>query len=288
MTQPNRLLVSFSGGRTSAYMANWIRHNLSHKYDEVLYIFANTGQEREETLTFVDQCDSFFGLNLVWVEALVHQGERKGTGHTVVTHATADRSGRVFEDHIIKYGIPNKAFPHCTRELKLRPITSYVRSIGWKAGTYDTALGIRVDEIDRMSDTAKEKRLIYPLVNLEMTKQDVIRWWREMPFDLELKEHQGNCAWCWKKSDRKLCTLIKESPEIFDFPRRMEEKYGMESRKKEHGHKVTFFRNNKSVDDLFAQAQQPFKLFVEGEVPTTEQLEFDLSNGCSESCEVNF
>ena len=264
-------------------MANWIKHNLESQYDQVVYVFANTGQERKQTLDFVNACDLFFNLNLVWVEALVHHGIRKGTTHSVVTYATADKDGRVFEDHIKKYGIPNKAFPHCTRELKLRPIASYARSLGWKPGSYDTAVGIRADEIDRMSEGAKEKRLIYPLVQLGMTKQSIIQWWKAMPFDLDLKEHQGNCAWCWKKSNRKLLTLIHESPEIFDFPRQMEARYGTM-----RGPRINFFRSNNSVEDLFKLAAEPFDPCVEGAVQSATQAELDTSNGCSESCEVDF
>jgi hypothetical protein len=33
-------------------------------------VFANTGQEREETLEFVKQCDDHFGFGTVWIEGV--------------------------------------------------------------------------------------------------------------------------------------------------------------------------------------------------------------------------
>ena len=124
-----RLLVSFSGGQTSGYMAKVIKEAYEDRYDEVIYVFGNTGEEDERCLRFVDRCDREFALGVVWVEAVVHHGSRKGTEHRVVTFDTASRHGEPYEAHIQKYGIPNMAFPHCTRELKYRPIHSYAASL---------------------------------------------------------------------------------------------------------------------------------------------------------------
>lgn len=218
----NRLSVSFSGGETSAYMLLWILENWQSKYDEILVMFANTGQENEETLIFVDQVAKYANVNVVWLEAKVHDG-RKGCTHRIVDFETASRDGEPFEEMIKKYGIPNQAWPHCNRELKLNPMRSYLRSIGWEKGQYDTAIGIRSDEIDRVRSDHKEERIVYPLAfQNPKSKQEINVFWRDMPFRLQLKGYQGNCKWCWKKTLRKHLTIIDETPEHYDFPRRME------------------------------------------------------------------
>lgn len=283
------LVISFSGGETSAYMAQWLKSNKSNEYNRVFCVFSNTGEEREEALEFADKCDKHFGLNLYWIEAAVNHGERKGTEHRLVTFETASRNGEPFEEVIKKYGIPNKAYPHCTRELKLQPIKSWLKSMG--ITDYHMAIGIRADEIDRMQADAKEKRLIYPLVKLGMTKPKVNQFWASMPFRLNLKGYQGNCKWCWKKSLRKHLTLINESPEIYDFPERMEAEHGLSGHNVD-GTKRVFFRGGVSTKELRDLSSKPFTPAHDDSViypePDLFGHDLDAAGGCSESCEVEF
>lgn len=286
-----RLFISFSGGETSAFMAQWLLKNKAHEYDEIVTLFANTGQETEEALRFVQQSDEAFGLNVVWVEADVQEG-RVGTKHRVVDFDGASRHGEPFEAVIKKYGIPNQAYPHCTRELKLAPMLSYIASLGWVKGEYDTAVGIRVDEVDRIAANAKQRNLIYPLISdIEMTKPRVNAWWQQQFFRLQLKGYEGNCKWCWKKSLRKHLTLINEHPDWYSFPERMERKHGLS------GHNVdgtprVFFRegmDTQALRDLAAGGGFTPAHDDAQEYEDQMSLGFDLDSpggGCSESCEA--
>lgn len=291
---PRRLMISFSGGETSAYMLYWCKRNLFHLYDEVVVLFANTGQENEETLVFVDRCSKHFDVEVIWLEAIINPQKGKGTKHKIVSFDTADRAGNVFEDMIKVYGIPNQAYPHCTRELKLQPITSYCRSLGWKKGEHHIAMGMRVDEIDRMDYQAKDKGIIYPLItNAPTTKQMINEFWSAMPFRLGLKGYEGNCKWCWKKSLRKHFTLLSDHPEIYDFPARMEKEHGSAGRCRPEDPRV-FFRNTTSTLQLiemhkksngFARAQDDS--LVSAQIDWIGH-DLDISGDCSESCEVKF
>lgn len=281
------LLVSFSGGETSGFMAQWIKKHLEDKYDSVVYVFANTGQENEQTLEFVQQCDNYWKLNVQWVEASVNFGERKGTGYWLTDFDNARRKGEPFEAIIQKYGIPNQAFPHCTRELKQAPIKSFARD--WFDGEkYDTAIGIRIDEVDRMNAKAKEMRFIYPLINQDMipaTKPMINFFWKQMHFRLELKGYQGNCTTCWKKADKKLFQIYKENPKAFDFMDRMERKYpriGNEFNKDLTAKDRVFFRSNRSATDMMCEAESWNGTIKDDADEYTYQL--DLLGG--ESCEV--
>src|SRR5690606_12191632 len=123
-------------------------------------------------------------------------------------------------------------------------------------------------------------------------------WWREQPFRLRLRSYQGNCRWCWKKSMRKHLTLMGESPEIYDFPERMEHEYGLvgpEFRKDPStrrdplpsGYRRTFFRENRSVADLRAEYVRRRGSFqpADDEAAVFDE-ELDVGGGCEESCEV--
>jgi len=265
-------------------------------------LFANTGQENEQTLEFVRDCDQHFQFNAVWIESVQHHGVRKSASAKMVNFETAARNGEPFEDFIRKYGIPNQKFPSCTRDLKVNPIENYVASLGWEHGSFDMAVGIRSDEIDRVSINAADKNLVYPLAFWEpTTKPQINTWWLKQPFRLKLKGYQGNCKWCWKKSPRKHFTLISETPEIYDFPRKMEQLYGYVGPefKKPGGraplkngdpYRRVFFRSNLSTDELFRLYQQKKNFFVPVSDDAQTYVEFDpdmdVGAGCSESCEV--
>lgn len=290
------LIISFSGGMTSAYMAKWILENWKDEY-EIIVVFANTGKEREETLDFANKCDVEFGFNCVWIEAITNMQRGKGVSAKVVDYHTASRNGEPFEMMIQKHGIPSVKSPHCTRELKKYAIKAYAKQIGWKG--YYTAIGIRVDEIDRISPSANKERFLYPLVSPYPTRRnDINKFWHQQKFTLELKSYEGNCDLCFKKSYRKLMTLVNEKPELIKYWQEMEDRYNSfipEGKKHSKVLKppINFFRQNKSIADIVEMAKQPFELAVDESIykPTYRQkslfdFELDISNGCTESCDI--
>lgn len=270
------LNISFSGGRTSGYMTK----KLMDKYRgqrEFLVVFANTGMEHEKTLEFVHNCDVHFGFNTVWVEAVVHHGQRKSSGHKVVTYETASRNGEPFEEYIKKYGVPNVAFPSCTRELKLNAMESYIASTGHNIKQIPTAIGIRTDEKRRVRKDASDYNIVYPLVDeFPVDKQDVLDWWEEQAFDLGIEEFEGNCKGCFKKSIRKQFMQIAKDPSVFDWHRTMEAKYRAVG--PQDGERV-FFRGNRDTNALFAEYA------AVGGIPNQMAEDIYASGGCSESCE---
>lgn len=282
MTTRPRIACSFSGGRTSAYMVRLVKALYGSTHD-ILVTFANTGCEHEATLEFVRDCDQDFGFNTVWMEAVTTHGQRVGMRPKIVTFETASRNGEPFEQAIKKYGVFCKTHPQCTSRLKTEPMEYYLRGIvGWEKGAYQTAIGIRADELDRCSTRAEEYGFIYPLVKAGVTKARVLAECATWAHDLKLPgEHYGNCTWCWKKSARKLMTLAVDSPEVFDFPRRMEARYA--SVKASKGTRQ-FFRGNKTVDDIFRMAQEPFTKYADASPSPLSDL--DLGSACGESCEI--
>jgi hypothetical protein len=179
---------------------------------------------------------------------------------------------------IEKYGLPNAARPYCSDRVKVDVIESYLRrQLGWRAKSWYTAIGIRADEWDRCSTRAKELLLTYPLCQQgwteKMVEEEVARW----PFKLNIPgKHYGNCTWCWKKNDRKLLTLAKNSPEVFDFPKAAE---AVDPTR-------TFFRRHRTVADIFKEAS---KLTTLGEYRDNMSIDFepdmDVGSSCEESCE---
>ena len=246
------LVCTFSGGRTSAFMGLILKDLPKYKEFEKLFVFANTGKEKEETLEFIDRCDKEWDLNVVWLEAKVNKEKGVGTTYKIVDFKTASRNGEPFVDMLNKYPMPNNFASNCTRELKLAPINKYIKTLGFDEVL--TALGIRYDERHRKSNTAEEQNIVYPLCDdLKVDSKFIRDWWSRQCFDLKLKDYEGNCDLCFKKSVRKRLTLIKEDPNVAAWWLEMENKYSTD--------KVPRFdlRTNISMEELIEKSKQPFR-----------------------------
>lgn len=294
------ILVSFSGGETSAYMINWLLINKpNYNYQ---FVFANTGEENEETLIFVNKVAHFFGINIVWLEYERLSFKVVDFNSAYRSHDTEEIKNKwqnhPFRKYISHFGIPNLDNKSCSRDLKEYIINRYMSSNGWTKSKYDTAIGIRADEIDRLG------KYYYPLVKPYITKPIVNAFWSNMPFRLKLKGYQGNCKVCWKKSIRKLVTIARENPEKFAFFKQMEIEFGnyikpsrlkkIQEKKKIVTLPIRFYRQNKSVDDIIKLSKDQT---IENAKDDSRNInyqtsvlhdgtELDINNGCEELCEA--
>jgi 3'-phosphoadenosine 5'-phosphosulfate sulfotransferase (PAPS reductase)/FAD synthetase len=210
-------LVSFSGGRTSAYMLHEIVRAHGGKLPEnVVVAFANTGREREETLRFVHECGTRWNVRIAWLEW------RKG-GFKVVGYNSAARHGEPFSELIAKKNyLPNAVARFCTQELKVGVLSAFCRELGWEQ--WANVVGLRYDEGHRVlkalarNDEGKAPWLtVMPLSKAKITKPAVMEFWTQQPFDLGLRSYEGNCDLCFLKGRGKLLTLMRERPECADW-----------------------------------------------------------------------
>jgi len=377
------LITNTSGGKSSMAQAIIIKEKYGHKY-ETICIFANTGMENEETLEFIDRCDREYGLNIIWLEAVVHE-HGKGNTHRVTDFKNAYRihqykdSLHPFHAHVKKNGIPNATYPQCSDRLKEQVIESYKKANGLKG--VKQALGMRIDESNRamskpvktalskmgfyvddhgnlfreeiyaglgsanlymamkgrrvrseisgicdynllwikdsfttsdkfirqVSETKKQAdkyinqnitktdclsvmsyikkiekyNLVFPMIDwFPMDKDDVNDFWEEQPFNLELEAHKGNCATCWKKSDKKLHLIALEQPELFEAFNWFEETYKHVKPNTKNGMDRVFFRKHRSSKMIIGEA----KLMDAYMLRKLIGANIDEESGCAESC----
>lgn len=221
--------ISFSGGRTSAYMLWRVLQSNGCLPQEAVVCFANTGKEDEATLRFVDRCSKEWGVPITWVEYVwAEEGKDR---FKVVDFETASRNGEPFEALIKSRNyLPNPVSRFCTVEMKVRAIHRYLKSIGWTE--WDSFIGIRADEQRRLAkignqDYGKYEEKVAPLGAVGVTKDMVGEFWRNQPFDLELPNingvtYHGNCDLCYLKGASQILSLIAEKPERAIWWARME------------------------------------------------------------------
>lgn len=210
-----RACVSFSGGRTSAYMLRHILDayggTLPH---DVIPVFANTGKEREETLRFVHECETHWGVRVHWVE-----WRNTAQGFEEVGYNSASRAGEPFGALIAKKGMPpNWQARFCTEFLKVRAMNSFMASRGFDPGSYAEVIGLRYDEglrIFKMLDrNERDGRLcIAPLSKAKVIEPMILDYWSAQPFDLMLEPGEGNCDLCFLKGRGIRKELIRRRPE---------------------------------------------------------------------------
>ena len=216
-------LVSFSGGRTSAFM---LRHILDAHGGtlpaDIRVCFANTGREMPETLDFVEECSRRWSVNIVWLEY-----DPEAPHHTrIVTHASASRDGEPFRAVIANRGfLPNPVTRFCTTETKIRRMKTFMHHLSGYAHWLNV-VGLRADEmrrVSKMTDPARMARERWtnacPLAEAGVTRRDVAAWWRKQPFDLALPNRDGitplgNCELCFLKSEATIRGIIRDHPEL--------------------------------------------------------------------------
>lgn len=212
------MVVSFSGGRTSAYMLRQVLDNNGDLSDLVV-TFANTGKEHPATLEFVQECTERWSVPIVWLEFRDNEA-----GFEVVDTASASRQGEPFEALIRKRKyLPNPVTRFCTIDLKIRIIHKYLRSLGLSTedNPVDMMTGIRADEPRRVAKIRNRKStseskwatIVMPLADAGIGVQDVTDFWNAQPFGLMLptingRTLEGNCDLCFLKGANQVYSII--------------------------------------------------------------------------------
>ena len=266
--------ISFSGGRTSAYML-WrvLQSNGGKLPDDAIVCFANTGKEAPETLDFVNECSVRWNVPITWLE--YRWAEETKDRFKVVTYETASRNGEPFFEMIQQNGkpfLPNPVMRICTVRLKIKPFIAYLKSIGWES--WDNLVGIRADEQRRAAKiranpgedggAIKYVERYMPLVDAGVTKGMVGDFWRSQSFDLGLPNNNGvtmhgNCDLCFLKPAQQIQTLIAEKPERAVWWIEMERFVGEKS--KADGQNARFRKDRPSYAQMAKFAAEQLDMF---------------------------
>ncbi len=237
-------LISFSGGRTSAFMLKQMLDAAGGAFaPDIHVVFCNTGREREETLRFVHECQVRWGVPIHWLE---WRDRRKRTPVTErfeeVDHNSASRNGEPFEALIrSKKSTPNAVRRWCTEHLKVQVCADFMEARGYKHWT--NVIGLRADELrrsvkkDRQNEEGKSPWTnVMPMVRTGHTKEDVRRFWfgnmtpadavqiqkdfgpqaavtLPQGFELGLEEWEGNCTLCFMLGYQVLLHRIRRNPD---------------------------------------------------------------------------
>lgn len=270
MKQP---VVSFSGGRTSAYLCSLIKQ----LHPDAVFVFMDTGAEHEATYEFIRQCNDLFCLNLVCLRTKVNMEHGVGVGYSVIDIDEIGHDLKPWRDMSLKYGLPYKGGEFCTDRMKTTPCKKYLDD-AYGMGNYHIWLGMRIDEPRR---TKPRDGFSYLADISDFEKQDVLDWWAKMPFDLQIKEHLGNCVFCIKKGINKVALAAKDEPKLADkFIKmiNMDDVRIVPSRSTSNDAMYRQSMSLESIIDLYAEMPRD-------KLAKTVRSTFETGS-CSESCEA--
>jgi len=203
--------ISFSGGRSSAYMlVKIVEAHGGTLPGDVIVSFANTGRERQKTYMFIRRVAQHLGVKVHWLEY------DEATKYREVTFESARVDGEPFADMVRrKQYLPNPIARLCTQWLKIVPMQAFMGSLGYPE--YTNVAGIRSDEPRRVARLRSRPDTVLPLAEAGVTKEDVLAFWRSMPFDLGMSPEYSNCDLCFLKGAGHLLSIIREQPSLADW-----------------------------------------------------------------------
>jgi hypothetical protein len=277
------IFCSVSSGYSSVMMAIILK-DLYPDY-KIVYGMANVSKERKESLEFMNECDKYFNLNLNWIETVF---KKRGISFVLKNYHELLTNGEIYENGIQKLGVPSKINTWCNRDMKTVPMKKFADSIFGK-NNYSIAIGIRSDEIDRISKNYKTNNIFYPLIdeNIDSIKRN--KFWENQPIKIKIPAFKGNCDFCFKKSKRKLLTILSDEPNTVDWWLKMENKYSnIEIKGKplynSYVKKGGFFFNrlNQPIPSIIEDSKKPFKKATDEYI--NENYELDNEDDCGVSC----
>lgn len=199
-----RHVLGLSGGRDSAALAVFMRQNYPDL--DIEYFFTDTGKELPEVRPFLNQLEGFLGKP--------------------ITYLNPDRQFDFWLKQY-KYFLPSPNTRWCTRQLKLRPMESWLRhdlNAGVKIVSY---IAIRADEDYREGYTSTHPNLSVklPLREHNIDKDGVIQLLQAsgvgLPDYYSWRSRSG-CTFCFYQQKIEWVRLLEQHPEAFEEARQLE------------------------------------------------------------------
>lgn len=174
-------------------------------------VFADTHAEPASFYTWLDWLEQQLAFPVVRLDCgnleedakLIHISKKTGLNYIkpfVPLYTSSSENNR------------GKLLRQCTEQYKIRPIQRYCKR--YRYGRVSMWLGISTDEAHRQTESKVPWiDLRYPLIDLEMSRDDCLKWLDDNGYPRPAK---SSCVFCPYHSDRDWLRLKNEEPEEFE------------------------------------------------------------------------
>jgi hypothetical protein len=224
MSARERHILGISGGRDSAGLAVYMRQTRPDLAIE--YFFTDTGKELQEVYDFLDRLEGFLGRT--------------------IAKLNPDRD---FDFWLEEYGnfLPSPRTRWCTRQLKLRPLETWLRPDLEAGVIVNSYVAIRADESGRdgYQSTHPNMKVHFPLKTAGIDKRGVIEILRSAGVgepDYYSWRSRSGCTFCFFQQKIEWVGLREKHPDAY------REAMAYEKTARDHGSPFTWSFGESLVD----------------------------------------
>ncbi|MEM5550108.1 phosphoadenosine phosphosulfate reductase family protein [Pseudoalteromonas neustonica] len=160
-------IVSFSGGRTSAYLVHLMEELKKKNSLKVHYVFMDTGLEHPKTYDFIKKVALHYKITLTCLRVVINKEHGKANSYKEIDISEIKHDLIPFKEMMEKYGTPYVRGPFCTKIMKGSAASSgqlqgpfyQWSNENFGEGNYIAVLGIRADEPKRLIGDENFKNL---------------------------------------------------------------------------------------------------------------------------------
>ncbi|VEN73291.1 conserved hypothetical protein [Candidatus Desulfarcum epimagneticum] len=192
-----RHILALSGGKDSSALAVYLKD----KIPNLEYAFCDTGEELDETYTYIHRLQDQLNIDVTWL-----------------------KSERNFEYYLDMYNgvLPDANTRWCTRMLKIKPYEKYIgddQTISY--------VGIRADEFHRRGyePTKPNIKSEFPFIKNRIYRDDVIRILEEAGLglpDYYTWRSRSGCYFCFFQQKIEWVGLRKYHNDLFEKAKKFE------------------------------------------------------------------
>ncbi len=241
-----KTILSLGAGRQSSLIAVMLaeKHPKFKQYWENGFeiIFADTGEEKEET------------YNFLYNELIPHL-KNYDVDITIISRPITHDTLNLYDGYWKGYGIPTRKFRSCTDKYKIQVIRKHIRTKYGKRIKFDMLMGITIEEAHkrmRKSDVLYADN-IYPLVyEYPVTAEQCTKELNEKG----LYPVKSGCYMCPFETPRRFIEYVKDKPDqkkrVMDLEARaMNKNPKLHIFKRSLKHMFHIIDNQTTVDDFF-------------------------------------
>lgn len=206
-----RIVVGFSGGVTSAWVAGWALRN--YPKEEIIFLFHDTKEEHPDTYRFIKEMS----------EALNHPVTERSDGRSVTELAYDENA------------LPNNRMAFCSRILKTEQRDKFFKELKSQGATeIISLLGFSKNEWQRIQRNTMRAELggykvRFPVAEEEVTKQECADWCSSLgvcPSAMYLWSDHANCIGCVRGGKAYWLAVADNHPEVYEQRSNLEKEFG--------------------------------------------------------------